>query len=201
MTKQLKNASNDNLNSFLALSKEEKKQRIRGNSMIYTEDNVINNAIKDMENGDKGESTESNIFREMTVREFETGALLVLSFPDMYRTLALSMSKKLQLEFDCQTTSEKSLAEITSLNYCRMLYIQDRIYRYIDKGTLTDIGIGYLKFASQELDRAERHYLTSLQTLKTMREPSMQVNFRANTAVIGQNQVIQVKENEINKTK
>ena len=180
---------------------EEKRLRLKEATTIYEEDSVVVRAFEEIKNGNKCESTDCNIYREMTTREFDTGAILVFSLPEIHRTLALSLSKKLQNEFNCQTTSEKSLAELASLNYSRILSIQKRMNDYLSKGEITDMGVGYLKFASQELDRAERHYLTSIQTLKSMREPPMQVNFRANTAVIGQNQVIQVKENEINKAK
>lgn len=183
------------------LSYDEKKAKLKIVRTSYTEEDVVVNAYKEFEDGKNDDSTTNNIFREMAIREFETGAILVLTLPEMYRSLALSMSKKLQDEFDCKTTSDKSLAEMTSLNYCRILFIQNRIFRYLEKDSVTDIGVGYLKFASQELDRAERHYLTSLQSLKSMRSPPLQVSFRANTAVIGQNQVVQVNENEINKPK
>jgi len=169
----------------------------------YKSEVVIRNAFKELKRGDieKANTPESNIFREMTLREFDTGLLMVVALPEIHRTLALDMSKKLQAEFNCQTTSERSVAELVSLNYIRVLSTQKIITDYLSRGEFTGIGVGYLKFASQELDRAERHYLTSLQTLKSIHEPAMQVNFKANTAVIGQNQVVQVKENEINKTK
>lgn len=169
----------------------------------YKAEAVVRNAYKEyVKSGiKKAERPESNIFREMTLREFDVGILMTIALPETLRTFALDMSKKLQEEFDCKTVSEKSLAEMAALNYCRVLYIQRRMEMYLERDQITDIGVGFLKYTSQELDRAERHYLTSLQTLKSRREPPMQVNFRANTAVIGQNQVVQVKENEINKAK
>lgn len=210
--KQVK-ALSDNNNSSISQNKsdlptksvslETMKEELSNVSTPYRADSVIRTAYKELKKGDveKANKPESNIFREMTLREFDVGLLMVVAIPEMHRTLALDMSKKLQAEFNCQTTSEKSLAELASLNYARILGIQFQINNYLSKQSFTDTGVGYLRFASQELDRAERHYLTSVQTLKSMREPPMQVNFRANTAVIGQNQVVQVKENEINKAK
>ena len=179
------------------------KDYLSGVSTPYENRFVVTNAYDELkkEGMKQANKPESNIFREMTLREFDVGLLMVVALPEMHRTFALDMSKKLQNEFNCQTTSEKSLAELASLNYARILSIQFKIDSYLSKDSVTDIGVGYLKFASQELDRAERHYLTSLQTLKSMKQPPMQVNFKANTAVIGQNQVVQVKENENNKTK
>jgi len=68
-------------------------------------------------------------------------------------------------------------------------------------GTINDNGYKYLKIMSLELDRANRHYLASLQTLRSIKQPPMQLNIKTNTAVVGTNQMVQVNENENNKTK
>ena len=47
----------------------------------------------------------------------------------------------------------------------------------------------------KELDRANRHYLTAIQTLRMLKQPPMQLNIRANTAVVGQNQIVQANTN------
>ena len=57
---------------------------------------------------------------------------------------------------------------MTSLNYVRVLEIQDRINSYLGKGSVDDIGIKFLSVMSKELDRAERHYISSLQLLRML---------------------------------
>jgi len=44
---------------------------------------------------------------------------------------------------------------------------------------------------SKEIDRAMRHYLTAIQVLNTMNQPKLQLTLKADTAVVGQNQIIQ----------
>lgn len=134
-----------------------------------------------------------NFFKVFSTFEFEKGMLLTECFPTIYQSFAIDLNRKFQKEFDCQTPSEKSLAELAVINFCRTLYIQKKINDYIKLGTFTDIGVGYLNFLSKELDRANRHYLTALQSIKAIKQPNIQVNVKTQTAVIGQNQVIQNK--------
>jgi hypothetical protein len=43
----------------------------------------------------------------------------------------------------------------------------------------------------KELDRANRHYLTAIQTLRMMKQVPIQITVKAQTAIVGQNQVVQ----------
>lgn len=140
-------------------------------------------------------------FWAMGIDEFKNGILMISSLPEIYRTFSIAFNQKLQEEYNCQTASEKSLAEMSALNYARVLSIQRRVNNYLEMGTINDNGYKFLKIMSLELDRANRHYLASLQTLKSIKQPPMQLNIKTNTAVVGTSQVVQVNENEINKTK
>ena len=133
----------------------------------------------------------SNAFKVMTLFEFENGMLLTTVIPEQYKTFGIDLMRNIQKEYNCQTPSEKATAELVTSNYIRTLEIQRRINSYLDLGTITDTGVRFLAIMSQELDRANRHYLSSLEALKSMKQPQLGVNIRANTAVIGQNQVVQ----------
>lgn len=135
----------------------------------------------------------SNYYKALTLYELDKGILLSTSVPERFGVFALEFSKNLQAEFKCVTPSEKSLAELTALNFTRCLWLQDRMNSYIGIGTITDMGVRYLDMLSRELDRSERHYLTSLDSLRTLNSPRYEVNIRTNTAVVGQNQAVQVK--------
>lgn len=143
----------------------------------------------------KRESTipAGNLYKSLTLLEFEKGILLVSVIPEMYRTFAIDLSRKLQVEFDCQSPSEKATAELAALNYVRTLEAQNRINSYLATGTFTEVGVKFLAVISKELDRANRHYLTTIQVLKTMNQPPFSVNVKTQTAVIGQNQIVQAK--------
>ena len=134
---------------------------------------------------------ETVLFRAMTLYEFEKGFLLASSLPSSFRVFALEFSLNLQKEYKCENQSEKSMAEIVALNFSRVLSIQDEISSYLRKGSITDIGVKYLAVMSKELDRAERHYLTSLQALKMLKMPPLEVSIRTQTAIVGQNQIVQ----------
>lgn len=136
---------------------------------------------------------ETFLYKSMTLFEFEKGPLLCTSIPERFTVFALEFSKQLQEEYKCNTPSEKSLAELAALNYVRVLSAQSKINSYLSRDSVTDIGVGYLNMMSKELDRAERHYLTSLEALKILHSPSFNVNIKTNTAVVGQNQAVQVK--------
>lgn len=155
------------------------------------------NTLKNKEDGEyEGKTTaEDDLFKAMTLSEFKNGALLVSVVAEQYKTFGIDMLKKLQEEYSCTTLSEKATAELVTINYIRTLENQNRISRYLAQGTITDTGVRFLDIMSKELDRANRHYLSSLDALKSMKQPNLGVNIRANTAVIGQNQVVQANNN------
>ncbi|OGC68478.1 hypothetical protein A2415_00040 [candidate division WWE3 bacterium RIFOXYC1_FULL_39_7] len=136
-------------------------------------------------------SSDSYLYKSMTLFEFDKGVLLLNAIPELHRIFALEFNKNLQKEFDCKTPSEKSLAEVLALNWVRILSTQQSINAYLAMKTINQNGIGYLNVLSKELDRAERHYLTSLQTLKMLKMLPMKVNIKTQTAIVGQNQVVQ----------
>ena len=174
---------------------DEVRDIIRKSGLGY-EANYVLNKVQD-ELGtlklQKGAGPETFLYKSMTLFEFEKGPLLCTSIPERFTVFALEFSKQLQEECKCNTPSEKSLAEQVSLNFIRTLWIQDRIRVYLEIGSVTDIGVKYLDVLSRELDRAQRHYQTSLQVLRGLRNPSFEVNIKANNAVVGNNQAVQVK--------
>ncbi|MCL4353434.1 MAG: hypothetical protein M1484_04045 [Patescibacteria group bacterium] len=140
---------------------------------------------------------ESNFYKALTVFEFDRGLLLGNSVSDLFRTFALDYFQKLRAEFDCKTPSENALAEIAAINLVRAMQTQQRINSILSREEgLSKIDIRFLEVLGQELDRANRHFLASMQALKTMRQPTMQVNIKTETAVVGQNQIVQANNHE-----
>src|SRR3990167_1528830 len=135
--------------------------------------------------------TNEEMAQTLSIVEFDKGVLLSLTVPDTYRTFSIQFMRDLQKEYKCITESEKSLSESVVVNFVRTLYIQRKITDYLRIGSVTEIGVKYLSVLSKELDRANRHYLTALQALKAIKQPNFKVNVKTQTAVIGQNQVIQ----------
>ncbi len=156
---------------------------------------ALREANKELAGKEKGSlgptSAKSNIFKSMSIFEFENGILMTTIVAEQYKTFGINMMMQLQKEFNCQTISEQATAELATVNYIRTLEIQNRIDRYLALGTLTDNGVKFLAIMSLELDRANRHFLTTIQALKTMKQPQLGVNIKAQTAIVGQNQMIQ----------
>ena len=143
--------------------REELESKLFRQLLSYEPDHVLNQAQEELGKlkDKKGASPDTFLYKSMTLLEFDKGLLLCTSVPERFSTFALDFSMKLQKEFDCDTSSKKSLAEIVSLNFVRIIWIQDNIRAYLDKGSITDIGVKYLDFLSRELDRAQRHYQAS----------------------------------------
>lgn len=150
-----------------------------------------------------------------TLNEFDNGVLMTNAIPKEYSTFAVDFLRQLQKQYDCQTIAEKAIAELATISYIRTLDIQERMteslnnQKHLSTGHAdcgsnpfdplnhlhackrAELGLKLLNILSKELDRANRHYLTSIQTLKIMKQPRMQVNIKTGTAVIGQNQIVQ----------
>lgn len=173
------------------------RKAISNSCIGFDSDYILKLADEEMGKSKTPKKVESdtNYYKAMTLLEFDKGVLLMNAISELYRVFALEFSKNLQAEYNCKVPSEKSLAEIISLNFVRILETQRRIKNVIDNMT-TRYDIQYLAVLSKELDRAERHYLTSLQVLKMLKTPPMEVNIKTQTAVVGQNQIVQANNRQ-----
>lgn len=131
----------------------------------------------------------SATYKYLTLSEFENGILMANTMPEKYQSFAIQMLRRLQEEYGCQTASEKATAEVVTINFIQILDLSQKM-KNVCEYSGTRIGQGCMAILSKELDRANRHYLESLQVLKRLKQAPLQVNINAN---IGQNQVIQTK--------
>lgn len=122
-----------------------------------------------------------------------------------YRPQVIEFSRQLIREYDCKTSGEKALAETVVSAYARILKYS-RCLNGALAGESTQIGkqhIEYYLMLSKELDRANRHFIIALTTLKQFKVPSLEISVKAKTAFVAQNQQINAtnnlnaKENEI----
>lgn len=139
------------------------------------------------------------LLKVMSLREFEVGLLLSMATSTFSSTFAIDLMRKITTEYNCETVSEKAIVELATASFVRALDIQKKITDYLDMGSVTSNGVQYLGVLSKDLDRAHHQYLSAIQTLKSFRQPPMQVNIKSHTTVIGQNQLVQT--NEINDSK
>jgi hypothetical protein len=178
---------------------EEIKKHLSFLKTAYDPSVILEKAENQVNNPNEGDERSSSstdpVFKAMTLSEFKNGILLVSILPEEYSTFAINMLNQLQEEYGCTTISEQATAELVTVNYVRTLDIENKIRKYLSMGTISDTGVKFLSIMSQELDRANRHYISSLEALKSLKQPNLGVNIKANTAVIGQNQIVQAKNN------
>lgn len=137
--------------------------------------------------------TNTSVYKAFTLKEFDNGVLLTEALRDEYKTFAIDLSRNLQKEYACTTVSQKATAESIACAYGRILQSSAMISRYLARGSFSDSGIRYLAVMSKELDRAQRHYTSALQTLYMLKQPPLSVTVRANMANIANSQLIQQK--------
>ncbi|MCX6791876.1 MAG: hypothetical protein NT149_02460 [Candidatus Gottesmanbacteria bacterium] len=128
--------------------------------------------------------------------------------------------EQLQREYQCQTPSERSLATVASIAYRHFIGIREQIinsegkisslyyahmtcredsfhpYNPNNACNIMQREIQRLSVLSKESDRAYRQYITSLHVLRMMKQAPLQITVKAQTAIIGQNQLIQANTHE-----
>ncbi len=110
--------------------------------------------------------------------------------------LMLAITRELLKEYDCKTTSEITLAEMAAIHYGRVLTSSSMLASNTQGGSpISAERNGYYTFLSKEIERASRQYLATLSVLKQFKNPSVEINVRAKTAFVSQNQQINATNN------
>lgn len=173
---------------------DEVKEIVRNSAATTFDPRIVLSKIEEELAKSPGEvalTPESDLFKAVTLFEFDNGVLMTTGISNQYKTFAIDLSRQFQQEYGCKTYSERATAELAAINYVRTIDIQKRIKNYLEMGTITNAGVQFLGVLSKELDRANRHYLTAIQTLRMTKQLPMHVNVKTQTAVIGQNQIVQ----------
>jgi len=150
--------------------------------------------------------------KALSLNEFQNGKLMSESIPEKLTSFAIDLMRNFQKEYDCQTVSEKAIAEQAACAFVRGLDLQKKLQNALDtqerlnsghdeckknfspKGFFhacqrATLGLHYVSILSKELDRANRQFLTSIHTLKSMTLAPIQITVKAKTADIEQNQL------------
>ena len=128
----------------------------------------------------------------MRMLEVDTQWNLAEVFDERYRGMVMEMSKQIIKEYDCATHAEKMLAEIVVNSFARVLDSSRRLDSELgNAGTvINENRTKYLSVLSKLHDRSNRQFLSAIMTLKQMKAPSIEMNIKANTAFIAQNQQV-----------
>jgi hypothetical protein len=131
----------------------------------------------------------------LSTLSLDSHARLADTTTDKLAPLAITVAQKLISEYRCETAAEKTLAEIVANAYVRVLRYSEALNDVYGRGTTSPEINKYISVTSMELDRANRQYLTALSTLKSFKQPSVNVTFKANTAFVAQHQEINAMPN------
>jgi hypothetical protein len=150
--------------------------------------------------GDNPKDTDPKLSRAfgmvMSTMSLDNHARLADTTNDKLAPLAITVAQQLISDYGCTTAAEKTLAEVVANAYIRILRYSEALNTVYDQGTTTREINKYMTATSLELDRANRQYLTALGVLKSFRQPSVNVTFKATNAFVAQNQSVNAAPNQ-----
>ncbi len=117
-------------------------------------------------------------------------------YRDNYRTLSIEIADQLIAEYSCNTTTEKMLAETASWAYCRMLEYSYRLSGFIQIDYLSAEKNGYYNALSLCVDRANRQFLAAIHSLRQIKQPKVNITFKAHNAFVAQNQQVNAQQDD-----
>jgi hypothetical protein len=118
----------------------------------------------------------------------DSGHILMESMLESYRGLAFQMKLDLHREFDCKTASEKAMVDLAVNSYIRLIFLTKKLtFNQNFENYYHEIN-GYFNVISKDIDRAHRQFISTIESLKLMKQPALKVNVKTNTAFISENQ-------------
>lgn len=137
--------------------------------------------------------------KALTLYGLDTHFPLEETVAERYRPLVMEFSRKLIQDYNCQTAGEKALAEVIVSAYARILTYSRQLGGATQTISFTKVHVELYSMLSKELDRANRHFITALTTLKQLKAPSLEISVKAKTAFVAQNQQINATNNPTSK--
>ena len=105
-----------------------------------------------------------------------------------YTALVLGFSRQITKDYDCKTSGEKALAQVVVNAYIRILEYTRRLDFCKKIDYLSREVVNFYSMLSKELDRANRHFITALTTLKQLKDPTLKISVKTESAFIAENQ-------------
>ncbi len=104
------------------------------------------------------------------------------------RTAIAEFAEDLIKEYWCTWVSERSLCEVVALSYFSVMKTSKEMQKHYDGKYYSNERSNMLNVLSKDLEKQNRMYLTSLQTLRTLKSPFWWMKINAKNAFIGENQ-------------
>lgn len=127
----------------------------------------------------------------------ETHYALAETIDTRYRPLVIEVARQIEKEYNCETPTEKILAETIAGTYGKIIEYSKQLECCTRLEYLSNEKNGYYAMLSKELDRAHRQLITALTTLKQIKSPPIELNVKAKTAFVAQNQQINAVNNPV----
>ena len=118
-----------------------------------------------------------------------------------YRGLAIEFASKLCEDFDCKSAGEKALAQAVANAYVRIMELSTQMHRCISFAgaeIATKQTNDYYSMIGKEIDRAYRHFLATITTLKQFKTPAIEINLKSKNTFLAQNQQLNINPKEKN---
>ncbi len=126
----------------------------------------------------------------LPVVALDTHYALARAVMEELRPFAIEFSNQLIEEYNCKTPTEKALVETIAAAYVRILQSTRVITGQVRVDHCSPALNDHYRVASQELDRANRHFINAIATLKQLKSPAMTIQVKATNAFVAQNQQV-----------
>ncbi len=117
---------------------------------------------------------------------------------ERYRGLVIELATNLTREYDCKKFSERALVQAISIAYGRILEYSIALRSFIKLNSTSHVTNEYFSMLGKELDRANRHFISSLQTLAQIKSPTPDLNIKTKNTFISENQQVNTIAGDLN---
>ena len=118
-----------------------------------------------------------------------------------YKGLAIEFASKLCEDFNCKSAGEKALAQAVANAYIRIMELSAQMHRCISFAgaeIATKHTNDYYSMIGKEIDRAYRHFIATITTLKQFKTPAIEINLKSKNTFLAQNQQLNINPKEKN---
>lgn len=182
---------------------ETRKMIQRVNTIVASPENILKSVSKLLDQyeaaspKDKkamGEKTNLELSKAITLFSLDNHYLSSMTTGENYRTFLMEFTDELYKEFNCKTPIEKSLAQTAAMSFVRTLEFGHILSSFARQDYTTKEKNAYYTNIGKEVDRAHRHYISALTTLKQLKSPNLSVTVKTEAAFIANNQQINATE-------
>ncbi len=121
----------------------------------------------------------------------------MLTTKEKYKSFSIEFARDLIKEYSCTSASEKALVQLITSAFIRSLEYAEMLSNNCSgKKPFTAERNGLYAVLSKEIDRAQRQYLTGINTLSNIKHPALHVTFKTQNAFVAQNQQVNAHTEE-----